>query len=386
MTRFGKRASYTTRAPPRHSKSLLLYLFLTFAFCGFTIHDFDVSKRLCSLEGSPFVANFSPTYPRGRSNSNQDSYQDSATFRDNSDQGESRWFQENLKLRKLVGKGDVSFGFKAKYQNKTIIAKIATDSDLYYSDIEIGVFRELNAAPSIPNIPQLQLAIRSMPNPFASNPKVETSISYLTDLGVKESHAEELVLKRRISVMVMKLLKKKREPKDLLEVQRFMKSLLEAMEFVHSRNIMHCDLHYYNLHWDGEMVYLFDWNGAFRYIPNKVWIHYPRTPKHMFPPEAVHNKSAVHTSVYAFDVYTIGKIMKRLLEDCCGINFEMLQKEALSVLDEIGNKQKGAVDKAIAEAAVAYELAAYMMHNDPYVRPTTTQALQHAFFTREISD
>ena len=39
---------------------------------------------------------------------------------------------------------------------------------------------------------------------------------------------------------------------------------------------------------------------------------------------------------------------------------------------------------ADVEAAIAYQLAAYMMVPDPYERPNTTQALEHMFFQRDL--
>jgi serine/threonine protein kinase len=375
-------------------KSILLYVFLVPAFYGVTVRNRDVLKELGSTERHRFVAS-SMNHQRGGGNNDSSDH----TFRDNSDQAETLLFRENLEIVKLIGSGDVSYAFEARYQNRTAIAKVATDSDLYYSDIEIGIFHELNVAPSIPNIPQLQLAIRSMPNPFANNPSVNSSISYIVDdLGLKQSNAESLVMKRRISVMVMDFLKGNRQPKDLEEVQRLMKSLLETMEFVHSRNIMHCDLHQWNYHWDGGKIYLFDWNGAFRYKPNKVWIHYPRTPKHLFPPEALVNTSAVHTSVYAFDVYSMGILMKKLLSSCCGITFKMLQaaaRNAMEEIEEMDEPTKMATTVTFGDntpqeaeyelnAAIAFELATYMMLSDPYQRPNTTEALQHVFFQRDL--
>mmetsp|Transcript_16332 Transcript_16332/g.40945 ORF Transcript_16332/g.40945 Transcript_16332/m.40945 type:complete len:396 (+) Transcript_16332:153-1340(+) len=348
-------AGFPKRAKSRQPEFLYAFLILSFVF---TLCNQASLKSLPSIEVSSFSLN-----PCNTDETN-------TIVRETSDQDQTKWFEDNLKLERLIGNGDVSFAFRASYKNRTVVAKIATDSDLYYSDIEIGIFRELNAAPSIPNIPQLQVAIRSMPNPFRS-------VVHLVDnLGVKASEAKALVMKRRISVMVMEDLGENRSPKDLEEVQRLTKSMLETMEFVHSRNIMHCDLHKWNYHWDGTMVRLFDWNGGFFYEPNTVKIHYPRTPKHLFPPEALADKKAIHTSVHAFDIYTIGSILKQLLKSCCGIDFEMIQREAL---DKNSTRIRSVVD-----AAVAYELATLMTHEDPYTRPTTTQALRHLFFSRTI--
>ena len=309
-----------------------------------------------------------------------------------------RLFRTDLQLIRLIGNGDVSYGFEARYENRTVIAKIASDNDLYYSDVEIDIFRELKAPPSIPNIPELHLAIRSMPNPFASinNNNTDNSNTYLVqDLKLTKSDAKSLVMQQRVSVMVMDLFKNKREPEDLSELRRFMKSLLETMRFVHSRNIMHCDLHELNYFWDGEKAYLFDWNGAFKYAKDKVKIHYPRAPHHLFPPEAWDNVTAVHASVSAFDVYTIGMLLKRYLKSCCGMTLKKFKKNR-SLLDandletilrnsSSDNDQPHANAPLLLlldETMVAYDLALYMMTTDPYKRPDTNAALQHYFFVQ----
>jgi len=284
-------------------------------------------------------------------------------------------FYNDLELIKKIGAGDVSYAFKARYKNKTVVAKIATDSDLYYSDLEIDFFRELKKPPSISNIPELYYSIRSMPNPFFAG-----NTTYLrNDLGISSGGAKSLITKRRISVIAMDLLKGKRESEDLNEVRRLMKSMLETMQFVHSRNIMHCDLHGNNYYWDGKKVHFFDWNAAFWYEPNNVPIHYNRAPKHLFPPEAQKNTSAVHTSVYAFDVYTIGRLMKMLLEDCCGITWKSLQKSR-------GKNISKAKTSALLDKALAYEMAEYMMIPNPYKRPDTTAALKHPFLKKLMTE
>eukprot|EP00536_Pseudo-nitzschia_multiseries_P012694 jgi/Psemu1/32865/gm1.32865_g len=282
-------------------------------------------------------------------------------------------FYSDLELIKLIGTGAISYGFKARYKNRTVVAKIATDKDLYWSDIEIDFLHELKRPPTISNIPKQYFSIRSMPNPFFSGNQ-----TYLKQLGISSSDIKELITKRRISVIVMDYRKGDRDPKDLNELRRLMKSLLETMQFAHSRNIMHCDFHNYNYIWDGEKVSFFDWNAAYFYEPNKVPINYKMAPHHIFPPEAQKNTSAVHTSVYAFDVYTIGKVMKRLLKDCCEIRSETIQKN-LSQL-KASNRTLNKEDSDLQDEVVAYELADWMMTPDPYKRPDTTKALAHSFF------
>ena len=337
--------------------------------------------------------------PRGNTENSNSVYSDPYT---SAGSGAIR-FRDDLELVKLIGSGDVSYGIEARFMNKTVIAKIATDSDLYYSDLEIDIFRELNRPPTIPNIPELLFSVRSMPNPFASyNRNKNDTVDYLVGgLGLKQNDAEGLVMKRRISVMAMDLLRDKRQPKDLPEVKKLLRSLLETLRFVHSRNVMHCDLHSHNYFWDGETAYIFDWNGGFRYEKDVVQIHYPRAPTHLFPPEAKDNASAVHASVYAFDIYTMGLLAKKLIKQCCGITWKKLRKSALGLEEDRHKAAEGGKNNTksvnsneyfdnnmteeealgLLDEAMAYELALYMMMPDPHERPDAATALEHPFFT-----
>lgn len=294
----------------------------------------------------------------------------------------TRFFEEEIELLELLGEGDVSFAFKANYRNKTIAIKIGTDRDLYFSDLEIDFLRVLQTPPTIPTIPKLHFFIRSMTNPyFAASESVRKHM--IDDLGVKKSGADWLALKRRISLIGIDLLTGKREPQDVDEVRRFTASMLETLQFAHSRNIIHCDLHNYNYYWDGNKTHFFDWNAAFFYEPNKIPIHHETSAKHLFPPEAQKNKSAVHTSVYAFDVYTAGKLMQRKLDECCDINKQTVKAE-LKEADEEKDKNSEKV-KTILVRAEAYEAASFMMLSDPYQRPDAATALRHTFFGGDLT-
>jgi len=161
-----------------------------------------------------------------------------------------------------------------------------------------------------------------------------------------------------------------------------MKSFLETIRFAHSRNVMHCDIHDENYLWDGTRVSFFDWNAAYFWDPNThIPIHYYRAPTHLFPPEAQKNTSAVHTSVHAFDVYTIGKLMKGILKESCGITSKTIKekKKKSSASDSNHDKTHGRTKKD--DSVLAYELANWMMIPDPYQRPDTTTALTHEFFS-----
>jgi serine/threonine protein kinase len=299
---------------------------------------------------------------------------------------------DDLEFVKLIGEGDISYGFEVRFkrqnqnqnrkndsatststgttttnkkkekQQKRFIAKIAADQNLYFSDLEIDIFRELKKPPSISNIPEIHSYIRSIPNPFTN-----ATLLKRKDLNLSPDIIESLGMNRLISIIVMDLLEYKRRPyasKSLQEIRLFTKSLLESFSFVHSRNIMHCDLHNNNYFWNGQQVYLFDWNSGFRYDPNQDMLIHHWCPTHyLYPPEAKGNKSAIHTSVYAFDVYTIGLILEYIIEECCNITSK-------TIID----------NHTTSEELMAYDLAEYMMTSDPYKRPDTNQALQHQFF------
>ena len=137
---------------------------------------------------------------------------------------------------------------------------------------------------------------------------------------------------------------------------------------------------------------MFDWNGAFFFRPN-LPIRYPRTPEHLFPPEAWDNKSAVHASVSSFDVYTIGLLLKRLLKRCCNIShryFETNHTNTTNIIEPVAAAEAGNTDRdndnnsnnmLDDDEILAYNLASYMMTANPFERPDTNQALKHPFFT-----
>mmetsp|Transcript_17965 Transcript_17965/g.33290 ORF Transcript_17965/g.33290 Transcript_17965/m.33290 type:complete len:356 (-) Transcript_17965:115-1182(-) len=287
---------------------------------------------------------------------------------------------QSIELIRLVGTGTVSWGFEARLDGKTVMAKVAADHFLYYSDIEIDAFRILKTSPSIPNIPEFHYSIRSMPNPFKNR-------TYLQDdLGLSKSEAENLSEKRRVSVQVMDFVRSEnRKPETLREVRTLLKSLLSALAFAHSRNVMHCDMHSRNYHFDGNMVSLFDWNGAFLYAKDQVLIHQPHAPTHLFPPEAWKNTSAVHASVSAFDVYSVGRLTKKLLKGCCGIlpvkSAEDSSTNTSTTTHESGRRtNSSSYDK---EVALSLDLMELMLTADPYQRPNTTQLLNHPFFLED---
>lgn len=68
-------------------------------------------------------------------------------------------FHDDLELVRFVGKGEVSYGFESllspNNNKQTGMVKIATDRDLYYSNVEIDAFQRLRALPTIPTIPKI---------------------------------------------------------------------------------------------------------------------------------------------------------------------------------------------------------------------------------------
>jgi serine/threonine protein kinase len=268
----------------------------------------------------------------------------------------------DLKFVRLIGGGTVNWVFEARLDGRTVAAKIASDKFIFYSDIEIDVISILKAHPSISNIPEVQLNIRSMPNPFSNQTFLQN------DLGLSDKDAELLASPRRVSVQTMEFLTNKRKPATLQELRIYLQSLLETLDFVHSRNIIHCDLHAGNIHFDGHKVSLFDWNGAFVFEANKVRIHQPHAPIHLFPPEAQNNKSAVHATVSAFDIYTVGLLIKRYCRSSV-------------ISSNSNNTHTDAVLMGLAE-----DLADRAKTPDPYQRPNASQLLQHSFFITEAKE
>jgi len=273
---------------------------------------------------------------------------------------------DDIEWVSLKGVGTVSMGFLVRIPKLNndfqYVAKIAGDKQLHYSTTEIEMMKILNHPPTIPSIPTLLLAVESIPNPFAT-----WDIDRLTDdLGCSPHRARWLKRRHNISIQVQPLLQHTRIPKadNLPELARFMRSLLQALQFAHSRNVMNCDLHKGNLFYDNStgIVYLFDWNAAFLYKPNAVYIHYDDEPKFLMPPEAQGNANATHATVSAFDVWSCGRMLSKRL---CG-----------------HSSCPAALDKSSSSSSMlrqAYDLAALMKTDDPYQRPDTAALLRHPF-------
>lgn len=268
------------------------------------------------------------------------------------------------------GKGTVSMGFLVRIpklgDEARFIAKVSGDKRLHYYTTEIEMMNILNKAPTNPSIPTLLLAIESIPNLFST-----WEIDRLTnDLGCSRHYAKRLKSYREISIQVQPLLQHTQTPnvENLPELARFMRSLLQALHFAHSRNVMHCDLHSKNLFYDNVTgtVHLFDWNAAFIYRPNAVYIHYHDEPKFLMPPEAQDKPNATHATVSAFDVWSCGRMLSKLLcgHSSCPFDESMSNREPL--------KQ-------------AHDLASQMKTVDPLQRPDTAALLRHPFLLPDTS-
>jgi hypothetical protein len=183
---------------------------------------------------------------------------------------------DNLELIQLLGHGEASLGFstaRVKGHNDTFIAKIGFhERDLHKADTEIAMFEILNAPPTIPNIPKLSLAINRIPNPYRGQ-----FMYLMRKLGIDRLRSSELAAAREISVITMEYFDGDDcwlETVDVLRV--FLKSLLHMFEFTHSRNVMMCDLHQFNIYFDGKTVKIWDWNPVLVFKPDdSVKMDYP---------------------------------------------------------------------------------------------------------------
>lgn len=260
-------------------------------------------------------------------------------------------FEDDVELIGAKGEGTVSIGFKARIKghNGSYVAKITGDDYLHWSDTEIEMLEILSAPPTIPNIPKLEFAIKSMPNPFHSRKHLERT------LHLSHESTKWLLKRKNISVIVMEYLSQRRHrlPSSVPEIRTFLRSLLSTFSFAHSRNVMMCDLHPENIYFDGQTVKLFDWNAGFIYKPNSVKMHYDQEPEHLMPPEAWNNESAVHATVSGFDVWTTGLLLQEILEEV-----DAAEDPSYALLQDIMN---------------------VMLTKDPYQRPDANELLQHAF-------
>lgn len=75
---------------------------------------------------------------------------------------------KDIKFIKYLGAGAGKLGFKAKIRgsNRLHAVKITGDSYIHLTDTETQMMKILNAPPTIPNIPIVELYIPNMPNPF----------------------------------------------------------------------------------------------------------------------------------------------------------------------------------------------------------------------------
>ncbi|KAL3901168.1 MAG: hypothetical protein SGARI_006115 [Bacillariaceae sp.] len=95
--------------------------------------------------------------------------------------------------------------------------------------------------------------------------------------------------------------------------------------------------------------------------PNKVKIHQHFAPKHLFPPEAQSNQSAVHATVSAFDIYTVGRLVNKTVKD--NWSGENDKDDTLENKDEVVDRLR--------------DLAKLASEDDPYQRPDAKKLLRH---------
>ncbi len=280
---------------------------------------------------------------------------------DNIPQSDEVTFQD-LELFQLAGSGGVSMGFKAKIRGRdgVYIAKITGDSLMRWSDTEIQMFHILNSPPTIPNIPQLELAVKSMPNPYNNRTHLEK------DLGLDRNDVKRLMQFKNVSILVMEFLDNHHFPKNVEEIRVFMRSLLYSLQFAHSRNIMLCDLHTGNVYFDGETVKLFDWNGGFFFQPEVVKMHYNFAPHHLMPPEAWNDENAVHVTVSGFDIWSTGLMLEKFLN-----------RTDSSISDSFDDSADEFTESLLDDFLKA------MLTKDPHKRPDAGKLLQHPFLAEK---
>jgi hypothetical protein len=293
----------------------------------------------------------------------------------------------DIKFLQLVGTGTVNYGFKAIFDDQEVIAKIAGDDMIYWSDIEMDMFDILNEPPTIPNIPPLLTSVRSMPNPFRNVTFLEKNLS------VPVEDAQTIIAYRRISVIVMKFLPKSERLTTVQSVYIFTQSILRTLAFSHSRKVMNCDLHEDNYHFDGSMVSLYDWNAAYLFEKDTIPMIYDQAPMHLMPPEAQTNASAVHATVSAFDIYAIGLLLKQLLKGCCKVdNGHFMNGTSTTTFsggdgyDDLTERKEKANKEEKGDRSTCsqmYDLTEQMLTADPYRRPDATQLLQHPLFNKK---
>lgn len=264
---------------------------------------------------------------------------------------------DDLELVRLLGSGYINYGFEARLQNQTVVAKIAGDRYLGYTAMELDLLQRLNRPPTIPTIPKLLLGIRSMPNPYSNQTHLER------DLQMKRHQAKYLLMYHKIGIVVIPKVSGSMRPVSISQFRRFLRSLLQTLEFAHSRNVMHCDLHAGNVHYDGaDTVSVIDWNGSTLFRPNAVPIHVEAEVKWLVPPEGWGNASAVHQTVSGFDIYGIGVWVTQWLQ----------------------RKRRPVQDKAMME--LVKHFANWAKTADPFLRPTASQLLQHDFLAHLDSE
>lgn len=105
---------------------------------------------------------------------------------------------KNVQFIEYVGSGTGKLGFKARVRGRNGLygVKISGDENVRWTDIEAHVFQILNAPPTIPNIPQVELYLPSIKNPFKNQTHLENT------LKVEQRDAKWLASKDTISIMV----------------------------------------------------------------------------------------------------------------------------------------------------------------------------------------
>jgi len=195
-----------------------------------------------------------------------------------------------------------------------------------------------------------------MPNPFFGNNHYNFLTKYL---NVKSKKAKWLVGLENISVQVVTRGNHTHYPRTMDELHIFTRSILTTLRFSHSRNVSNQDLFRGNSLFDGEKVYVFDWNDG-------VVVEGMRTPLVYYdkvPPECKGKRKNenFHINPWAYDMWIVGGVLKSMLKSCC------------HTIEEVRTSQKS------RRVSQAEEMFSRMVDDDPYKRPDANELLRHPF-------
>ena len=247
------------------------------------------------------------------------------------------------------------------------VLKIAGEETLFYTHMEIKAFGIMNQPPTVPNIPKLAWSAEVTRNPYATW-EYDDFEEYFKPRGLSIEDIKWLKNQIEISVEIVENVPHTGLPNksDLPELSRFMSSLLRALSFAHSHFITNNDIAKRNVRYDKETgtTYLFDWSDMRIYEPHGKTYLNPFVS--MEPPEARDIDLPVHVTVSAFDVYSAGVMLNKILcgHTECDNDAAVLKSDKNNMLWQ------------------AHDLANKLMTQDPFERPSAEDMLNHEFLVQ----